>query len=524
MPGLDQAVIDQIDHELALNRILTDVKSDFIIAPHYSAVYANVGDLLWDQVRQSLRSGKFEPNLPITIEVPKPSGLTRPGSILSPADRLVYQALIDTIAPFAEQELDRDRVFSNVLLNPDPEFKMFEPSNESWEGLKQSIVGYCRDGSFTHAIKADVASFFERLYQHNLINLLRACSCSAEAVNLLEKLLLAWMEKDSHGILQGMFPSDFLGNFYLFGIDADMQVRDVPSSRYVDDMYIFYHSKDDARKGLVELCRMLRHEGLNLNEKKSGIVETDKLLIEETQLDRMFVEARAEIESEIREELIIDWYGFQPIWAPDIEEPSEEEIELKALIALYEQVDQVEDQVADKIEKFCLPFLSVTRSDIAVDRSLRRITERPHLAKMYSSYLGSLSRSNESISDELERLIDEGRVPYDWQLMWVTAALVKIEQISSDTVNGLFRIMRDTSRSIALRGLCPLIIGKHGNPGQRRNLRHHYPDEPSEYVRSSILFSTRFFPTPERKSCIGAWSGHSVINAWIAEAVKQLVR
>ena len=52
--------------------------------------------------------------------------------------------------------------------------------------------------------------------------------------------------------------------------------------RNSDDMYILYPTENDARKGMIELCRLLRKEGLHLNERKSSIMEIDELLFEET--------------------------------------------------------------------------------------------------------------------------------------------------------------------------------------------------------------------------------------------------
>lgn len=123
--------------------------------------------------------------------------------------------MVDAIAERAEAQLDRARVFSHVSLTDDPEFRMFKSNDECWKEMEAARNKRCRDKRFPFAIKADIACFFERIYQHNLINLLRAAGCDPRCINLLEKMLLVFTGKDSHGILQGMFPSDLLGNFYL---------------------------------------------------------------------------------------------------------------------------------------------------------------------------------------------------------------------------------------------------------------------------------------------------------------------
>ena len=517
MPGLDQDVIKLLNPKRALGRINTDVQTDFILAPHYSVIYAHAGDDLWEILKEPLSSGRYEPELPITIDVPKKSGLTRPGSILGPLDRLLYQALVDLIGPTAESQLDRSRVFSNVLLKRDPLFHMFEPSYVAWRKFNHAITINCKDPNQRYAIKADISSFFERLYQHILINLLHAGECSPKVVNLLEKLMLAWMEKDSHGILQGMFPSDFLGNFYLCGLDSELTDRDIPSARYVDDLYLFFPSVDEARSGLVNLCRILRNEGLHLNESKTCIIESEKLLREESELDRMFEQAREEIEGGLE---IQEIYGFVHIWNPERdEELTEEDVELQAVEALYDKIGEVSGAQEEKIERFCLPVLSAAGSRLAVDRTLDGICVRPHLSQLYCSYLVRLISSNPDIGKKLETYILKSSLPYDWQMMWCIAALIEAKSVSTSTISTVFNVLRSTSRSVSLRALCAILIGKHGAPARRHNLRNHYSDEPSPYVRSAILFASKYFPTQERKTCLSVWKGHSPINALIAKAV-----
>jgi len=352
-----------------------------------------------------------------------------------------------------------------------------------------------------------------------LVNLLRSSGCDSRPVNLLEKILSVFTEKDSHGILQGMFPSDFLGNFYLVSLDSDFKVKDVPAIRYVDDLYLFYPSELEAQKGLFDLCRILRDEGLNLNESKTKILQTSELLAEETELDRLFNEAKEEISRVGAEVMLETPYGFQSIWLTADEGLPEEEIQLVAMKELYYKVSEAGID-ADKIEKFCLPYLAQTRDDVAVERSLDGILSRPYLAKMYCSYLMPFARDNSDVSQKLESIIVNDKLPYDWSLIWPIATLIDVDSIGGETTNNALRIIEDSRRLEGLRGLAAHLVAKHGNAGQRRLLRHRYDQEPSSYVRAAILFTSRYLPANERNSCLQAWGGHSITNSLIASAIR----
>ena len=65
MPGIDPEVLDLINPELTLGRISRDMGSDFILSPHYSSIYVHAGDILWEEIKSSLRWGHFEPELPV---------------------------------------------------------------------------------------------------------------------------------------------------------------------------------------------------------------------------------------------------------------------------------------------------------------------------------------------------------------------------------------------------------------------------------------------------------------------------
>jgi hypothetical protein len=69
--GMDVPTISKIDWHLAISRIRHDQRTDFIYAPHLNFIYNKAKDDLVEQVTSSLRSGKYIPGVPLTIEVPK---------------------------------------------------------------------------------------------------------------------------------------------------------------------------------------------------------------------------------------------------------------------------------------------------------------------------------------------------------------------------------------------------------------------------------------------------------------------
>lgn len=161
MPGLDRTIIAKINHESVIGHVKADIRSDFILAPHYNAIFSRAGDELWEQVKQQLRSGSYQPELPITMSVPKERFFSRPGSILRPADRFIYQALVDNVMNKLEEGHDRGRSFSHV---PSEEAgQMFVPNHECWERFQERVAEICAHSDFI--LKADISNYFVRAEQ-----------------------------------------------------------------------------------------------------------------------------------------------------------------------------------------------------------------------------------------------------------------------------------------------------------------------------------------------------------------------
>jgi hypothetical protein len=66
--GMDQAFIKSIDWQLAADRIIHDLRSDFIYAPHLAFIYRKASTELMGSIQSQLKAGTFYPGLPLTIE------------------------------------------------------------------------------------------------------------------------------------------------------------------------------------------------------------------------------------------------------------------------------------------------------------------------------------------------------------------------------------------------------------------------------------------------------------------------
>lgn len=513
MPGLDRNILDNINHVNVIDRVKLDLKTDFILAPHYNTVLINAVDELWSLVNDKLRSGLYHPELPLTMSVPKERGFTRPGSILQPIDRFVHQALIDIASPYLEEQLDRTRTFSHVLSEDDD--RMFMPAHDCWENFQEKLGILCQQGGYI--LKADIANYFERIPQHHLINLMNAANCPSSVVNLMEEMLLSFQERDSFGIVQGIFPSDVLGNFFLSDIDAYCDLNNIGSARYVDDIFMQFSTIIEAKKGLIKLIEQLRQDGLHLNEYKTGIHTADSVLREETEVDELFDAAREEVREELTQYYIETGYGFSAEWQV-YDEPEEEDVEFEATERLYSAIEDHPEQ-SDKIEKFCLPLLRASSSDIAINSVLSNLIEKPHLTRLYHAYLSKFTPENTDLVSDLERLVNSQSLITDYQRMYLLGSMINAPSIQRETTNSILQWLQNPNVAKETRSLSALFIAKHGNANQKRAVRQAYENEQSSYVRSAILYSSRYFTTAEKKTCKRAWGGHSYVNALISKSI-----
>lgn len=528
--GMDGVMQAKIDWHLALKRISHDLRTDFIYAPHLGFIYRRAGSELVAQVKADLNAGKYSPGLPTTIEVPKsfrievsasPPRLgpnySRPGSILLPQDRLLYQALADLAAPIVKAKSNWSRSFSHQLaLAGSP--GMFLPTRTCWSALQKALIKYGKSDSLKYVLKIDVANYFGSLNLHTLINVLNDSGYEKSLSARLEAILLHYTgERSSRGILQGMYPSDLLGNFYLAPIDRFLQEYGVPSARYVDDIYIFVENVESTHHLLRQLIPELRSYDLVLNEAKSIIRPKATLKTEEPDLEALFDAAVAEISEQVDDEDFDVDYGFQSEWEDeeDDNESDQTDLELKATMMLFDSLQDYSGQ-EENIERFCLPLFSKAGSSYAVDHILDSFKKRPAMAQIYASYLAKFLEDKKVTLFLLGLLSDVSLV--DWQKIWVLAALSQVNKSDDASVKEAWDLLKDTARHDALRAVAAIYVGRFGDHSRRKALSKLYTSV-SEYVQAAIYYSSRRWPAPERSTAKASWGGHGSLNKLITLAM-----
>lgn len=529
--GLDKVAIEKLNWALALKRVIQDLRSDFIYAPHLSFIFNKAGEELTTILKSELQSGKFSPGVPLTIEVPKsfrirvavnskrlgPS-FSRPGSILLPRDRLLYQVLADEAAPIIAKKTDAKRSFSHRLGSADSA-SMFVPTRTCWNDLQKSLAKHAKSKTVRYILKIDVANFFGSLNQHTLINLLNDSGFSKSLSSRLEALLVSYTgERSSRGILQGMYPSDLLGNYYMAPIDRFLDDYGVASARYVDDIYVFVASVDAADRLLRELIPNLRSYDLVLNEAKSVIMPKSALITEEPDLEALFSAAVAEISNQVDDEDFDADYGFQSEWDEPVDEAlTDEDLELQATTILFNSISEYPGH-EENIERFCLPIFSKAMSNIAVEHVLDAFKKRPSMSQIYAGYLAKFLDGNDVHEFLLELLKDASLA--DWQKLWILAALSQGSIADDVAVKVVFELLKDANRHDALRAVAAIYIGKFGDHTRRKALISIYGSV-SNYVQTAIYYSSRTWPSVERANAKASWGGHGPLHSLLTVAMSK---
>lgn len=223
----------------------------------------------WETIKAKLLRGEYQPGAVREVDIPKANGGTRRLGIPNVQDRLIQQAIHQTLSPLWEAE------FSDHSYG----FRVHRSAHDAVRAAQRSI-----ETGKTWVVDIDLKSYFDEVNHDILMRHVGQKVRDKRLLHLIGDYLRAPMQaadrsqtKRTKGTPQGGPLSPLLANIYLDPLDKELEKRGLSFVRYADDIAIFAASERSAariRDSVIDWIE--RNLKVPVNREKSGSGPTDQ--------------------------------------------------------------------------------------------------------------------------------------------------------------------------------------------------------------------------------------------------------
>ena len=222
-----------------------------------------------DELRQRIRTRKYQPQAALRVEIPKENGKMRKLGIPTVVDRVVQQAIHQVLSPIFEEQ------FSEYSYG-------FRPKRSCEMAIMKSLE-FLNDGH-DWVVDIDLERFFDTVHHDKLMRIISNTIKDGDVISLIRKYLVSGVmvngkyEETPVGTPQGGNLSPLLSNIMLNELDKELESRGLLFVRYADDALIFVKSEKAANRVMKTIVRFIEDKlGLKVNAEKSKVARPKDL-------------------------------------------------------------------------------------------------------------------------------------------------------------------------------------------------------------------------------------------------------
>lgn len=252
-------------------------------------------------IRNEILNGTYKPVAPLIYRIEKKYGVCRHMVIPSPADALILQVLVESVAdqiiakqPSANAFYSRDK---HNVKKPHEGMEYGAPFKEQWKQLQKTIYKFNEEKELL--VVTDLSNYYDSISLPELRKVfLSHVKTNEVIVDLLFQIIegVSWTPDYLPYSGKGLPTANIeairlLAHSFLFEIDEVLQRKTNDSfARWMDDITIGVDSRKEAIATISAVSDMLKSRGLALNLSKTAILDTkaaehDFLITKNLELD-----------------------------------------------------------------------------------------------------------------------------------------------------------------------------------------------------------------------------------------------